>query len=187
MNSSNLKENTLTSASVFQGKLLDVRRDEVELPDGSTTIREYIRHPGAAVMVPLLDSGKLVFLRQYRYTLGQVMVELPAGKLDPGEDPMDTAQRELTEETGYACRQLTCLGLIHPCIGYSNEAIEVYLATGLTLAEGKTEDDEFVETFELGLEEALDWIDQGRITDAKTIIALYWTERHLVRGAAAGG
>ncbi len=187
MNSSNLKENTLSSTSVFRGKLLDVRRDEVELPDGTTTVREYIRHPGAAVMVPLLDSGKLVLLRQYRYALGQVMVELPAGKLDPGEDPKNTAQRELTEETGYTCRQLTRLGLIHPCIGYSDEAIEVYLASSLTPAMGESEDDEFVETFELSLEEALDWIDQGRITDVKTIIALYWTERHLAREAAVSG
>ena len=97
---------------------------------------------------------------------------------------MDTARRELTEETGYICRQLTRLGLIHPCIGYSDEAIVVYLASGLTPASGETEDDEFVETFDLGLEEALGWIEQGRITDVKTIIALYWTERHLTRKAA---
>ncbi len=174
-----LKEKTLSSASVFKGKLLDVRRDEVELPDGITTIREYIRHPGAAVMVPLLENGDLVFLSQYRYAVGEVMVELPAGKLDPGEAPLDTAKRELVEETGYTCERLTRLGLIHPCIGYSDERIAVYLATGLKPAKAEGESDEFVEPFELSLKEALEWIRQGKITDVKTIIALYWAERHL--------
>ncbi len=181
-NLEHLTEKTLSSKPVFRGRLLDVRRDEVELPDGATTVREYIRHPGAAVMVPLLENGNLVFLRQYRYAVGAVMVELPAGKLDPGEDPLDTARRELAEETGYTSRDLVRLGLIHPCIGYSDEQIVVYLATGLRPAEARTEHDEFVEPFELSLEEALAWIEQGRITDVKTIIALYWTERYLAGG-----
>ncbi len=174
-----LSEKSLSSRSVFRGRLLDVRRDEVELPDGNITVREYIRHPGAAVMVPLLENGDLVFLRQYRYAVGEVMVELPAGKLDPGEDPLDTARRELAEETGYTCGSLHRLGLIHPCIGYSDEQIVVYLATGLERRGTISGADEFVEPFELRLEEALDWIEQGKITDVKTIIALYWTERYL--------
>ena len=174
-----LKEESLSREIIFQGKLLDVRRDEVELPDGTTTVREYIRHPGAAVMVPLLENDRIIFLRQYRYAVGEVMVELPAGKLDPGEDPLDTARRELTEETGYTCERLVRLGLIHPCIGYSDERIVVYLATGLKPAKAAGESDEFLEPFELSLEEALAWIEQGRITDVKTIIALYWTERYL--------
>ncbi|MBA7610243.1 MAG: NUDIX domain-containing protein [Calditrichaeota bacterium] len=174
-----LKEESLSREIIFQGKLLDVRRDEVELPDGTTTVREYIRHPGAAVMVPLLENDRIIFLRQYRYAVGEVMVELPAGKLDPGEDPLDTARRELTEETGYTCERLVRLGLIHPCIGYSDERIAVYLATGLKPAKAAGESDEFLEPFELSLEEALAWIEQGRITDVKTIIALYWTERYL--------
>ena len=174
-----LTEKTISSEPVFRGRLLDVRRDEVQLPDGTTTVREYIRHPGAAVMVPLLENGDLLFLRQYRYAVGEVMVELPAGKLDPGEDPLDTARRELAEETGYTCERLVRLGLIHPCIGYSDERIAVYLATGLKPAKAEGESDEFLEPFELSLEEALTWIEQGRITDVKTIIALYWTERYL--------
>ena len=178
-NSEHLTEKIISSKSVFQGRLLDVRRDEVELPDGTITVREYIRHPGAAVMAPLLENGDLLFLRQYRYAVGAVMVELPAGIIDPGEDPLDTARRELAEETGYTSRELVRLGLIHPCIGYSDEEIVVYLARGLVPLEAEGEHDEFVEPFELSLEEALAWIEQGRITDVKTIIALYWAERYL--------
>ncbi len=179
MKSEHLKEKTLSSEPIFRGRLLDVRRDEVQLPDGTATVREYIRHPGAAVMVPLLEDNRIIFLRQYRYAVGEVMVELPAGIVDPGEKPLETARRELAEETGYACERLIRLGLIHPCIGYSDERIAVYLAEGLRPAEAGTEHDEFVEPFELSLKEALGWIEQGRITDVKTIIALYWTERYL--------
>ena len=158
-----------------------MRRDEVELPDGSTGVREYIRHPGAVVMAPLLEGSRLVLLRQFRYAVGEVMVELPAGKVDPGEEPEEAARRELAEEIGYTCGKLVRLGLIHPCSGYSDERIVVYLAKGLQRQAARSESDEFVEPFELGLEEALGWIEQGRITDVKTIIALYWAERHLKR------
>ncbi|UCH11397.1 MAG: NUDIX hydrolase [Fidelibacterota bacterium] len=179
MPTKDLREKTISSVAVFQGRLLDVRRDDVELPDGGHTVREYIRHPGAAVMVPMREDGKLIFLRQFRYALDRVMVELPAGKLDPGEDPETTARRELAEETGYTCETLVRLGLIHPCIGYSDEEIVVYLAQGLERREAEAEVDEFVEPFELELDEALGWIEEGKITDVKTIIALYWTERYL--------
>ena len=174
-----LLEKRLSGANVFRGVLLDVWQDEVALPDGTTSVREYIRHPGAALIVPQLDDGRLIFVRQFRYALGRVMVELPAGKLDPGEDPAMAAARELAEETGYHPGQLTRLGLIHPCIGYSDEQIEIYLATELEPAEVAIVHDEFLEPFELGLEEALEWVREGKITDVKTIIALYWTERHL--------
>ncbi len=173
-----LRENRLTGANVFRGMLLDVWRDEVTLPDGGTAVREYIRHPGAVVMVPLMDDGRLIFVRQFRYALGRVMVELPAGKLDPGEDPAVAASRELAEETGYHPGQLTHLGLIHPCIGYSDERIEVYLAEQLRPQAAAAEADELLEPFDLDFKEALEWVREGKITDVKTIIALYWTERH---------
>ncbi|UCD39313.1 MAG: NUDIX hydrolase [Fidelibacterota bacterium] len=179
MATEDLREKSISSTSVFQGRLLDVRRDEVELPGGRQAVREYIRHPGAAVMVPMREDGKLIFLRQFRYALDRVMVELPAGKLDPGEEPESTARRELAEETGYTARKLVRLGIIHPCIGYSDEEIVVYLAQGLERLEAEAEADEFVEPFELGLDEALGWIEGGKITDVKTIIALYWAERYL--------
>ena len=180
MPSQQLLEKRLSGANVFKGVLLDVYRDEVALPDGTSSIREYIRHPGAAVIVPIMDDGRLIFVRQFRYALGRVMVELPAGKLDPGEQPAVAAARELAEEIGYHPGQLTHLGLIHPCIGYSDERIEIYLATELEPVEGASEHDEFLEPFELGIEEALEWIREGKITDVKTIIALYWTVRHRV-------
>ena len=153
-------------------------RDEVALPAGGTSVREYIRHPGAAVMVPRLDDGRLIFVRQFRYALDRVMVEFPAGKLDPGEDPAVAAARELVEEIGYHPGKLTHLGLIHPCIGYSDERIEVYLAEELLPRPAAPEADELLEPFKLDLKEALKWVRQGKITDVKTIIALYWTERH---------
>lgn len=174
-----LREKTVSSTPVFRGQLLDVYQDEVILPDGKTSIREYIRHPGAAVMVPLLEKDRLILLRQFRYALDQVLVELPAGKLDPGEDPEATASRELAEETGYASRRLTRLGIIHPCIGYSDEQIVVFIAEDLMRLKAEGESDEFVEPFELTLPEALAWIENGKITDVKTIIALYWVERYL--------
>jgi ADP-ribose pyrophosphatase len=174
-----LKENTVSSSSVFRGKLLDVYQDEVILPDGKVSIREFIRHPGAAVMVPLLEKDRIIMLRQFRYALDQVLVELPAGKLDLGEAPETTAERELAEEIGYTSHSLTRLGMIHPCIGYSDEQIVVFLAEDLTRVDAQGERDEFVEPFEITLPEALTWIENGRITDVKTIIALYWAERYL--------
>jgi ADP-ribose pyrophosphatase len=179
MSAKDLREKAISSRSVYHGKLLDTWRDEVELPDGSRSVREYIRHPGAAVMVPLKDNGNIILLRQFRYALDRVMVELPAGKLDPGEQPEATARRELAEETGYTCQDLIRLGLIHPCIGYSDEEIVVYLARDLEECKAEAEADEFMEPFELDLERALDWIEQGKITDVKTIISLYWVERYL--------
>ncbi|MEE9464827.1 MAG: NUDIX hydrolase [Candidatus Neomarinimicrobiota bacterium] len=174
-----LREKPLSSRSVFKGALLDVYRDEVILPAGGTTVREYIRHPGAAVIAPRLDNGRLIFVRQFRYALDRVMVEFPAGKLDPGETPIDAAARELAEEIGYHPGKLIHLGLIHPAIGFSDESIEVFLAEELQSQPATTTDDELLEPFELGLEEALEWVRAGKITDVKTIIALYWTERHL--------
>ncbi len=174
-----LREKRISGANVFRGVLLDVYRDEVALPDSGTSVREYIRHPGAAVLAPLTDDGRLIFVRQFRYALDRVMVEFPAGKLDPGEDPAVAAARELAEEIGYHPGKLTHLGLIHPCIGYSDERIEVFLAEQLRPRAAAAEADELLEPFELDLEEALAWVREGKITDVKTIIALYWTEKYL--------
>ena len=154
-------------------------RDEVRLPDGGQAVREYIRHPGAAVMVPVIEGDRILMLRQYRYAVGQVMAELPAGKLDPGESPEEAARRELREETGQACQSLVRLGMFHPCIGYSDEKIFVYLATGLSEHPARKEPDEFLESFEITMSEAQEWVRQGRITDGKTVIALSWAQAYL--------
>lgn len=174
-----LFESTLQTEAVFDGKLLHVRRDRVRLPDGSEAIREHVLHPGAVMVIPVLDNGALVMERQFRYPLGLVFLELPAGKIDAGEDPLATAQRELLEETGYSARRWTHLGCIHPVISYSNEQIEIYLAQELTLEGRKLDQGEFLDVVEVHLPEAIEMVRSGAITDAKTLSGLLWAERVL--------
>ena len=174
-----LTEHTIDGDWTFRGSLLNVRRDRVRLPDGSAATREYVVHPGAVVIVPLGDDGRLVLERQHRYPMHRDMIEFPAGKIDPGEPPEDTARRELLEETGYTAREWRHLGTIHPVIAYSDERIELYLARGLTFVGASLDEGEFLEVFTLGLPEALDWVRQGRITDSKTVTGLLWLEKVL--------
>ena len=172
-----LAEEKIKGEWVFRGKLLHVRRDQVRLPDGVTTEREYIEHPGAVMIIPMLENGELVMERQYRYPLRRDMLELPAGKIDPGEPPLECAKRELLEETGYAASAWRFVATIHPVIGYSSERIEIFLAQGLTQHGGKLDDGENLEVFRLPLATALEWVRDGRITDAKTVAGLFWAER----------
>jgi len=167
-------EKQLTAKLVYDGKLLKVREDTVLLPDGRTARREYVQHPGAVIMIPLLDDQTVLLERQYRYALGRHFYELPAGKIDPGEEPLATAQRELIEECGYQAKSWRHLATLHPCIGYSDERFELYLARGLAHVGHARDDGEFLEVVPLALTEALDWIKTGRITDIKTVTGLAW-------------
>lgn len=172
MNDSHLKETTLSSEDIFQGKLLHIKRDRVQLPDGSEAVREYTVHPGAVLIVPCLANGKLLFERQFRYPLQRVFVEFPAGKIDPHETSMNCARRELLEETGYRANKLEWAATTHTVISYSTEYIEVYFADELEYVGQQLDHGEFVETFELSLTEAMAWQQESKITDAKTVLAL---------------
>ena len=167
-----LVETQVDSEAVFDGKLLHVRRDTVQLPDGTLATREYIVHPGAVLIVPVLPDGRVVVERQYRYPLGRVMIEFPAGKLDSGETPLDTARRELREEAGYVATSWRWLGRVHPVVSYSTETIELFVAEGLTQVGAQLDAGEFLEIALLSVEEMLAAIDRGEITDAKTVAAL---------------
>lgn len=169
-----LTEHFVAGEEVYSGRLLKVHRDRVRLPDGSETLREYIRHPGAVAIVALFDDGRVLLERQHRYALRRDFIEIPAGKLDPGETHLDTAKRELLEETGYVASDWRRLGIIHNAIGYSDEGIELWLARGLELRERKLDHGEFLETLTLPFSEAVQMTRDGRITDVKTVAGLLW-------------
>ncbi|CAG0988893.1 ADP-ribose pyrophosphatase [Methylophilaceae bacterium] len=174
-----LIESCIDSQEIENTRFMRVRRDRVRLPSGNEGEREYIMHPGAVLVIPMLDDGKLVLERQFRYPLRQVFIELPAGKIDPDEDPLITGQRELLEETGYRADEWIYLAAQHPCIGYSDEVIHIYLARGLQSGQHQRDADEALQVFEAGLDDCLSMVQRGEITDGKTIIALFWLEKYL--------
>jgi len=171
---SDLTEHFESGGLVFDGRLLKVYRDTVRLPDGTHGTREYIRHPGAVAVVALFDDGAVLLERQYRYPSGREFIEIPAGKLEPGEPHLDTAQRELLEETGYVAAEWKRLGVIHTAIGYADETIELFLARELAKKEASLDAGEFLEVLRIPFAEALAMVRNGRITDSKTVIGLLW-------------
>jgi ADP-ribose pyrophosphatase len=173
-----LEEHFVSGELVYDGSLLKVRRDVVRLPDGSQGVREYIRHPGAVAIVPLFDDGRVLLERQFRYPHGREFIEIPAGKLEPGEPHLETAKRELLEETGYAAAEWTRLCVIHTAIAYTDESIEIFLARKLTLSARKLDVGEFLETFIVPFQEAIEMIRDGRITDAKSVAGLLWVDKY---------
>lgn len=176
--SSDFTEKKISSQIAYRGELLQVNEDEVRLPNGNTARREYVIHPGAALILPVFEDGSLLLERQFRYPLGSHFYELPAGKFEPDEPALETAKRELLEETGYIAAEWRPLGKLHPCIGYSNEQIEFFLARKLEFKGVQQLDEgEFLETLRLPLADALDWIRRGRISDVKTMAGLLLAEK----------
>jgi ADP-ribose pyrophosphatase len=172
--------------TLHSGGFLTLKRDTVRLPDGNTAMREYVQHPGAVMIIPLFDDGRVLMERQYRYPLARVMVEFPAGKLDPQEGALACGARELREETGYSAREFCYVARIHPVISYSTEFIDIYLARGLTAGERKLDDGEFLETFTADVPTLLEWVRSGKVTDVKTIIGTLWLEKILAGTWQAG-
>lgn len=172
-----LLETTLQQQVVFEGKFLKVRRDLAGLPDGSSATREFVLHPGAAAMIPIASDDRILVERQFRYAMGAVYVEIPAGKIDPGETSLQTAKRELTEETGYHANQWGFLTRIHPAIGFSNEVMDIYLARNLELRERSLDVGEFLEIDWVTLGWLMDELRAHRLPDVKTQLAVCWLER----------
>ena len=177
-----LIETKISSEAVYDGNLLHVKRDTVRLPDGNTSVREWITHPGASAVIPLLPDGRVVLVRQYRYPVQAVTLEIPAGKLDSaGEDPLECAKRELKEETGYTAEKYTMLTKVATTVGFSNEFIHIYAAEELAAGEQCPDEDEFINIVKVPLEEAVEMVGDGRIYDAKSIAAVLLRAQHVNR------
>ena len=174
-----LKEKTIKSKIVFKGNFLTLNKDKVLLPNGKTSTREWIQHPGAVCCIPILSDGKIALIKQYRYSVKKEMIEIPAGKLDRNEIPEECAQRELEEEIGYKASKLTFLANIHPAIGFTDEKMWLYLAEDLIKTKQSLDADEFLVLFPTQLKEAVDMVWSGKITDVKTIIGILWAQRIL--------
>ena len=183
MSDEHLTEQPIAQQELFKGDFLHAFRDTVRLPNGCLATREYIRHPGAVVVVPLLQDAqgqtRIVLERQYRHPVGQVMVELPAGKLNPGEDPLLCGQRELLEETGYQAREWARAGQMHLAIAYSTEVIHIHFARGLTQGARQLDEGEFLDVFTATPQELMAWCRDGKVTDAKTLSCMVWVHNVL--------
>lgn len=161
----------------YDGHFLKVEKDQVRLPDGKPATREFIRHPGAVVILPVFDDGSVLLERQFRYPLDRVFIELPAGKIDPGEDPLACAKRELQEETGYSAQDWQFVCTIHNAIAYSDEHLDIFIARGLTAGKSALDEGEFLDVFIATQEELMRWVREGKVTDVKTVIGAFWLEK----------
>ncbi len=175
--SDRLTETRIDGELAYDGRFLKVTRDRIRLPDGAETTREFIRHPGAVVILPLFEDGSVLLERQFRYPNDKIFTEYPAGKIDPGEDPLACAKRELQEETGYTAARWDFVCTIHNAIAYSDEHLDLYLARDLTAGEAQLDEGEFLETFTATVPELLAMVQRGEITDVKTVIGTFWLEK----------
>ena len=173
-----LREERITGEDIYGGIFLKMKRDKVSLPDGEEAIREYLTHPGAVAIIAILDDGRVLLERQYRYPIAKACIEIPAGKLEIGEDHLLCAKRELEEETGYTARKWSYIRRIHPVISYSTELIDIYLAEDLVPGKSHLDDEEFLDVFAAPLEQLIGWVEDGEITDVKTTISAYWLDRY---------
>jgi ADP-ribose pyrophosphatase len=173
-----LREDRISGEDIYGGIFLHMKRDQVRLPDGQQAAREYLTHPGAVAIVAILDDGRVLLERQYRYPIAKACLEIPAGKLEIGEDHLLCAQRELEEETGYTAKRWSYIRRIHPVISYSTEFIDIYLAEDLIPGPSKLDDEEFLDVFAAPLEQLITWVEEGEITDVKTTISAYWLDRY---------
>lgn len=177
LSDSDLIETYMDGETVYRGSFFNVEKDRVRLPDGEMAIREYIRHPGAVVILPLFDDGTVLLERQFRFPVNRIFLEFPAGKIDRGEETLDSAKRELAEETGYTASDWYYVTTIHNAIGYSDEQLVVYLAKGLHAGKARPDEEEFVQTFKAPVSGLLEWVRSGTITDVKTVIGTFWLEK----------
>jgi ADP-ribose pyrophosphatase len=177
-NMKKLEEKTLNSEQIYQGKIIDLQVDEVSLPNGKTSKREIIKHPGAVAVIALTEEGKIVMVEQYRKALEKSIVEIPAGKLEKGEEPKKTAERELEEETGYGCKNMKHLISFYTSPGFADELVHLYIAEDIYKMENANgaDEDEFVELLEVSLQEAQQMIEEQRIYDAKTAYAVQYLQ-----------
>ena len=164
-----LTEKTIRETTIYDGKIIRVHVDDIELPNGRPAIREIVEHPGGVCVAALTKENTLTFVRQYRYPYHKVLLELPAGKLEKGEDPLEAGLRELEEECGLQAENVRSLGCVYPTVAYCSEIIHLFLATGLVKTKQHFDEDEFLETVELSLDEAVDLVMRGEITDSKTV------------------
>lgn len=174
---SDLVETYIDGETVYQGSFFNVEKDRVRLPHGGLATREYIRHPGAVVILPLFGDGRVLLERQFRFPANGIFLEFPAGKIDRGEDILVAAQRELKEETGYTASSWHYLTTIHNALGYSDERLIIYLAKDLHEGKAELDEEEFVQTFKTSVSQLLEWVENGTITDAKTVIGSFWLEK----------
>ncbi len=172
-----MKEKTIDSTGVFNGKFINLKVDRVELPDGKESSREVVFHPGAAVVAALTEQNEIVLIRQFRYAVGEVLWELPAGKLEKDEDPLECAKRELAEETGFGAREWQCLSVFFTTPGFSNEVLYLYLASDLYQDQREADSEEFIELHKIPYSKALSMVMSGEIKDAKTIIGILLTRQ----------